>query len=290
MPDSRAFSQDIRPLKIVILNLMPTKITTETQLLRLLSNTPLQVEITLMTTSTYKPKNVPLEHLVSFYKTFEELRANKYDGMIITGAPVEQMDFEKVTYWEELKEIMDWAKTNVYSTLYICWGAQAGLYHHYGIPKYPLDKKIFGVFPHSKTWVKPVKLFRGFDDVFYVPHSRHTEIRKEDILAVPDLRLLSESDDSGVFAVSDLRGRKVFITGHPEYDPETLLKEYERDLSSGAKIDPPENYFRDNNPAHPPFVSWRSTAYLMFSNWLNYYVYQDTPFDLEELSKYDFSI
>ncbi|MFA7205185.1 MAG: homoserine O-succinyltransferase [Saccharofermentanales bacterium] len=284
MSHTRAFRQDIRPLKIVILNLMPTKIVTETQLLRLLSNTPLQIEVDLMMTSSYRPKNVSEEHLVSFYQTFDELKKNKYDGMIITGAPVEQMAFEEVAYWDELKEIMNWSKSNVYSTLHICWGAQAGLYHHYGIPKYDLPEKMFGIFPHSHKWNKPVKLFRGFDDVFYVPHSRHTEVRREDILKVSTLRLLSESLESGVFAVSDMKGRKIFITGHPEYDPDTLRGEYCRDVSKGLHIGMPRNYFPGDDPSERPMVSWRSTAYLLFSNWLNYYVYQDTPFDLEELS------
>lgn len=285
MSDTRAFSQDIRPLKIVILNLMPTKITTETQLLRLLSNTPLQIEVDLMMTSSYRPKNVSEEHLVNFYQTFNELKANRYDGMIITGAPVEQMEFEEVAYWDELKEIMDWSRTNVYSTMYICWGAQAGLYYHYGIKKRELDKKMFGVFSHYHKWERPVKLFRGIDDIFYVPHSRHTEISREDILKVPSLRLLSESSESGVFAVSDMNGRKIFLTGHPEYDPETLLKEYSRDKAKGLDIDVPKNYFPDDDPSQAPVVRWRSTAYLLFANWLNYYVYQDTPFDLSDLSE-----
>jgi homoserine O-succinyltransferase len=284
MSDTRAFKQDIRPLRIVILNLMPTKITTETQLLRLLSNTPLQIEVDLMMTCSYRPRNVSEEHLVSFYQTFDELKSNRYDGMIITGAPVEQMRFEEVAYWDELQSIMDWSRSNVYSTMYICWGAQAGLYHHYGIPKYDLPEKMFGVFAHFHKWNRPVKLFKGFDDIFYVPHSRHTEIRREDILKVPSLRLLSESPESGVFAVSDLKGRKIFITGHPEYDPDTLRGEYSRDKNKGFDIEVPMNYFPDNDPSAPPVVRWRSTAYLLFSNWLNYYVYQDTPFDLSDLS------
>ena len=262
---------------------MPTKIVTETQLLRLLSNTPLQIEVDLMTTSTYRPRNVPDEHLISFYQTFEELKDNRYDGMIITGAPVEKMPFEEVAYWDEMKAIMDWSRVNVYSTLYVCWGAQAGLYHHYGIPKYDLSKKMFGVFAHSHKWNKPVKLFRGFDDIFFVPHSRHTEVRREDILEVSSLRLLSESPESGVFAVSDLNGRKIFLTGHPEYDPDTLRSEYLRDISKGLDIGIPRNYFPDDDPSEAPVVRWRSTAYLLFSNWLNYYVYQDTPYDLSNL-------
>ncbi len=285
MPDTTAFKQDIRPLKILILNLMPTKITTETQLLRVLSNTPLQVEVDLMMTSTYRPKNVSDDHLINFYETFDDVRDRRYDGMIITGAPVENMPFEKVAYWDELARIMEWSKTHVYSTLHICWGAQAGLYYHYGVPKYDLPRKMFGIFPHGYRWNKPVKLFRGFDDIFYVPHSRHTEVRREDIVRIPQLRLLSESEESGVFAVSDLTGRKIFITGHPEYDPETLKTEYLRDLSRGLPIGMPMNYFPDDDPEQPPVVRWRSTAYLMFSNWLNYYVYQETPYDLSELTE-----
>ncbi|MHB1452827.1 MAG: homoserine O-acetyltransferase MetA [Saccharofermentanales bacterium] len=285
MPDTTAFKQDIRPLKILILNLMPTKITTETQLLRLLSNTPLQIEVDLIITSSYRPKNVSDDHLINFYETFQDVKDRKYDGMIITGAPVENMPFEEVAYWDELARIMEWSKTHVYSTLHICWGAQAGLFYHYGVPKYNLPKKMFGIFPHVHKWCKPVKLFRGFDDVFYVPHSRHTEVRRDDIAGIPQLRLLSESDESGVFAVSDLTGRKIFITGHPEYDPETLKTEYLRDLSKGMDIDMPRNYFPDNDPSLPPLVRWRSTAYLMFSNWLNYYVYQETPYDLNELTE-----
>lgn len=285
MPDTTAFKQDIRPLKILILNLMPTKIVTETQLLRLLSNTPLQIEVDLIMTASYRPKNVPEDHLVNFYETFGDVRDRRYDGMIITGAPVENMPFEEVAYWEELVQIMEWSKTHVYSTLHICWGAQAGLYHHYGIPKYDLPAKMFGVFPHVHKWSRPVKLFRGFDDVFFVPHSRHTEVRREDILAIPQLRLLSESDESGVFAVSDPTGRKIFITGHPEYDPETLKTEYLRDLAKGMDIAMPRNYFPDDAPDRAPLVRWRSTAYLMFSNWLNYYVYQETPFDLNDLTE-----
>ncbi|MHB8964307.1 MAG: homoserine O-succinyltransferase, partial [Saccharofermentanales bacterium] len=280
-----AFRQDIRPLKILILNLMPTKIVTETQLLRLLSNTPLQIEVDLMITSSYRPKNVSDDHLINFYETFHEVRDRRYDGMIITGAPVENMPFEEVAYWDELAQIMEWSKTHVYSTLHICWGAQAGLFYHYGIPKYNLPKKMFGIFPHVQKWSKPVKLFRGFDDEFYVPHSRHTEVRREDIVGIPQLRLLSESEESGVFAVSDLTGRKIFITGHPEYDPGTLKTEYLRDLGKGMDINLPRNYFPDDDPSLPPLVRWRSTAYLMFSNWLNYYVYQETPYDLNELTE-----
>ncbi len=285
MSHTRAFTQDIRPLRIVILNLMPTKIVTETQLLRLLSNTPLQIEVDLMVTSSYRPRHTSTEHLIKFYQTFDELKDNRYDGMIITGAPVEHLAFEEVAYWDELTRIMDWSKSHVYSTMHICWGAQAGLYHHYGIPKYDLPQKMFGIFPHSFKWSKPVKLFRGFNDVFYVPHSRHTELRKEDILKVADLRLLSESEESGVFAVSDMQGRKIFITGHPEYDLDTLKIEYVRDLDKGMDIPMPYNYFEKDDIRRPPVMKWRTTAYLLFSNWLNYYVYQDTPYDLSELTK-----
>ncbi|MBP7402019.1 MAG: homoserine O-succinyltransferase [Clostridia bacterium] len=284
MYEGRAYRQDIRPLRILILNLMPNKITTETQLLRLLSNSPLQVEVDLIYTATWNPRNTSQDHLVKFYETFDDVKDRRYDGMIITGAPVEHMPFEEVAYWEELCRIMDWSRDHVYSTLHICWGAQAGLYHHYGIPKHSLPRKVFGVFPHSMSYTRPVKLFRGFDDVFYVPHSRHTEIRREDILAVPGLRLLSESPLSGVYAVSDMTGRQIFLTGHSEYDPGTLRDEYERDLAKGLPIDIPYNYFPDDDPARPPCVSWRSSASLVFANWLNYYVYQMTPFNLEHLA------
>lgn len=283
MREKVAYRQDIRPLKILILNLMPTKIETETQLLRLLGNTPLQVEVDLLYTSTYKPKNISKEHLLNFYETFEDVAGRSYDGMVITGAPVEHLPFEDVVYWQELVQIMEWSKTHVYSTMYICWGAQAGLYYHYDIPKYALDKKMFGVFEHKSRWKKPVKLMRGFDDVFYVPHSRNTEVRKGDIRKVKDLRLIAESDESGVYAVSDLKGRKIFVTGHPEYDPDTLKKEYLRDLGKGLDIDIPKNYFQGDNPDAEPLVKWRSGANLLFSNWLNYYVYQETPYDLNEL-------
>jgi homoserine O-succinyltransferase/O-acetyltransferase len=283
MRDTVAYKQDIRPLRILILNLMPTKIETETQLLRLLGNSPLQVEVDFLYTSTYHPRNVSHDHLFNFYETFEEVAGRRYDGMIITGAPVEHLPFEEVVYWEELTAIMEWSLTHVYSTLHICWGAQAGLYYHYGIPKYSLERKVFGVFEHCNKWGKPVKLFRGFDDVYYIPHSRHTEVRREDILKVPDLRLIAESERSGVFAVTDLKGRKIFLTGHPEYDPDTLLKEYLRDKEKGLTLDYPENYFREDDPSKEPKVIWRSCANLLFSNWLNYYVYQETPYDLNEL-------
>ncbi|CUH94973.1 Homoserine O-succinyltransferase [Propionispora sp. 2/2-37] len=281
MHENRAYQQDIRPLKILLLNLMPTKIVTETQLLRLLGNSPLQVDIDFIYTATYEPKNTPQEHLIKFYETFEDVKTRKYDGMIITGAPIEQLPFEEVAYWDELCKIMEWSKTHVYSTLHICWGAQAGLYYHYGIPKYPLAEKMFGVFPHKK--VISDKLFRGFDDIFYVPHSRHTESRREDIEKVAGLRILSESDISGIYAVSDQKGRQFFITGHSEYDPLTLKGEYDRDISQGLPIKIPLNYYPNNDPAQVPIVLWRSAAHLLFSNWLNYYVYQETPFDLSAL-------
>lgn len=283
MYEDRAYTQDIRPLKILILNLMPTKITTETQLLRLLGNTPLQVEVDFMYTASYSPTNTPQEHLIKFYETFADVKERKYDGMIITGAPVEQMPFEEVAYWDELCQIMEWTKSHVYSTLHICWGAQAGLYYHYSVPKYDLPKKMFGVFPHKKNFTKRDKLFRGFDDVFYVPHSRHTEIRREDIETIPQLRILSESCISGVYAVASHSGRQFFITGHSEYDPLTLKSEYDRDVNQGLPIQIPYNYYPNDDPAQPPFVLWRSAAYLLFSNWLNYYVYQETPFDLAHL-------
>jgi homoserine O-succinyltransferase len=280
MYEDRAYTQDIRPLKLLLLNLMPTKITTETQLLRLLGNSPLQVEIDFMYTATYTPTNTPQEHLIKFYETFDDVKNRNYDGMIITGAPVEQLPFEQVTYWQELCEIMEWSKKHVYSTFHICWGAQAGLYYHYGIPKYDLPHKMFGVFPHKKMVTKQDKLFRGFDDIFYVPHSRHTEIRREDIEKVPPLNILSESDISGIYAVADLTGRQFFITGHSEYDPFTLKSEYDRDISQGLPIHIPSNYYPNEDPAQTPVVLWRSAANLLFSNWLNYYVYQETPYDL----------
>jgi len=284
MYENRAYRQDIRPIRILILNLMPNKIVTETQLLRLLGNTPLQVDVDLIYTASYSPRNTSTEHLTKFYETFDQVKDRRYDGMIITGAPVELMPFEEVAYWPELAEIMDWSCSHVYSTLHICWGAQAGLYHHYGIPKYDLPQKMFGVFAHSRSWTRPVKLFRGFDDVFHVPHSRYTEVRRSDIEKVPGLRILSESEVSGVYAVSDLKGRQIFLTGHSEYDPLTLKYEYERDTERGLAIDVPVNYFPDDDPGKPPVVIWRSSAYLLFANWLNYYVYQETPFDLSSLA------
>jgi homoserine O-succinyltransferase len=282
MNECRALHQDIRPLRIAILNLMPTKIATETQLLRLLGNIPIQVEVELLCTETYQPKNTPREHLLKFYKNFRQVKDQKFDGMIITGAPVEQLEFEDVEYWEELQEIMDFTIHNVFSTFHICWGAQAGLYHHYGIPKYPLPEKMFGVFPHTVN-DKRNKLVRGFDDVFYVPHSRYTEVRRKDIEKVKELEILSESEVAGVYLVASKDGRHIFATGHSEYDPLTLKAEYDRDIAAGLNIKVPQNYYPDDDPAKEPIVKWRGHANLLFSNWLNYYVYQETPFDLNEL-------
>lgn len=279
MRETQAIHQDIRPLQIVILNLMPIKITTETHLLRVLSNTPLQVEITLLNTKSHQSKNTPKEHLEAFYKTFDEIQNRKIDGMIITGAPIEHLEFEEVNYWDEVKLIMDYAKENVTSSLYICWGAQAGLYHFYGIPKYPLENKMFGIFDHDVK-DRNLPLVRGFDDFYPAPHSRHTEVRKEDILKVPELTLISESKEAGVYIVGDKVGKQFFITGHSEYDPLTLKSEYDRDLQKGLKIDVPRNYFPNDDPTKSPIVRWRSHANLLFSNWLNYYVYQQTPYDL----------
>lgn len=284
MDEDRAYSQDIRPLRILLLNLMPTKIVTETQLLRLLGNSPLQVEFDFIYTASYAPKNTPQEHLVKFYETFAAVKDRNYDGMIITGAPVEQMPFEEVVYWPELQEIMDWSSKHVYSTLYICWGAQAALYHYYGVPKYDLPQKMFGVFPHTVN-IKEKMLFRGFDDVFYAPHSRHTEVKREDIEKVPQLCILSESAEAGVFAVTDKKHRRLFLTGHSEYDPLTLKAEYDRDVSQGLPIQVPANYYPNDDPSQMPVVRWRSAANLLFSNWLNYYVYQGTPFDLNRLNE-----
>jgi homoserine O-succinyltransferase len=282
MTERRAVHQDIRPLKIAILNLMPKKIETETQLLRLIGNTPIQVEVELIHPKTYRSKNTPQEHLLTFYKTFDDIKYQKFDGMIITGAPVEHLEFEEVAYWDELKEIMDYTRNNVTSTIHICWGAQAGLYHHFGIPKYKLDEKMFGVFPHTVN-NRRTKLLRGFDDKFWVPHSRHTEVRREDILEVPELEILSESDVAGVYLVATEDGKQIFITGHSEYDPETLKNEYERDLSKGLDIKLPENYFKNDDPQNEPVVRWRGHANLLFSNWLNYYVYQETPYNICEI-------
>lgn len=282
MTEERATHQDIRPLKIAILNLMPTKIVTETQLLRLLGNSPIQVDVVLLHPQTYTSRNTPEEHLINFYNTFDDVKEERFDGLIITGAPVEQLEFEEVAYWEELKRIMEWSLRNVYSTLHICWGAQAGLYYHFGIPKYPLDEKMFGVFPH-KVNKKNVMLLRGFDDEFYAPHSRHTEIRREDIEKVNELEILSESDEAGIYIVKTKGGRHIFVTGHSEYDPLTLKSEYDRDAAKGLDIKVPRNYFPGDDPAKAPVVRWRGHANLLFANWLNYYVYQETPFDLNEL-------
>ena len=279
MTQNRAITQDIRPLEIVVLNLMPTKVVTETQLSRLLGNTPLQVRLELMHTSSHVSKNVAQEHLLAFYKSFDELKHRKFDGMVITGAPVEQMEFEDVDYWQELCEIMEWSKTNVHSTFHICWGAQAGLYYHYGIKKYPLKEKLFGVFEHQVDYKRSI-LLRGFDDSFWVPHSRHTTVHREEIESVPGLRVLASSEKAGVYAVASREGRQIFITGHSEYDPETLKTEYLRDKNQGLPIHVPENYFPGDDDTKPPLVRWRGHANLLFSNWLNYFVYQTTPYDI----------
>lgn len=282
MTETRATTQDIRPLKILIVNLMPKKIETETQLARVLGNTPLQVEMELIHTKSHQSKNVAEEHLLSFYKTFDEVRNQKFDGMIITGAPVEHMEFEEVEYWQELCEIMEWSKTHVHSTFHICWGAQAGLYYHYGIQKKPVPEKLFGVFPHRVEYKQSI-LFRGFDDVFYVPQSRHTTVLREDIERVKELKILASSKQTGVYAVSSKNGRQIFITGHSEYDPDTLKNEYLRDLSQGKPIGKPYNYFEDDDEQKEPVVTWRAHANLLYSNWLNYFVYQSTPYDLQQV-------
>ena len=283
MSHTRAVTQDIRPLKILVLNLMPTKIDTETQLSRVLGNTPLQVELELIHTKTHVSKNTSEEHLLAFYKTFDQIKDNNYDGMIITGAPVEKMPFEEVEYWEELCQIMEWSKTHVYSTLHICWGAQAGLYYHWGIDKVELPKKLSGIYPHKVDYKRSI-LFRGFDDVFYVPHSRYTTVRREEIEANPKLRVLASSEEAGVMTVTALRGRQIFVFGHAEYDPDTLKKEYLRDIALRPDTPVPFNYFPDDDPTQAPIVRWRSAANLLFSNWLNYFVYQTTPYDLMQLS------
>lgn len=282
MTENRAFHQDIRPLRIAILNLMPTKITTETQLLRLLGNTPLQVEAVLLQPKSHHSKNTPEEHLRTFYQTFDQVHHQKFDGMIITGAPVEQLDFAEVNYWEELTGIMDWTQHHVFSTLHICWAAQAGLFYYYQVPKYPLPTKMFGVFEHQVNQ-KYTKLLRGFDDRFFAPHSRHTEVRREDIVKVRELEILSESEAAGIYIVASKDGRQVFVTGHSEYDPLTLKSEYDRDLGKGLPIDVPRNYYPNDDPLKEPIVKWRSHANLLFNNWLNYYVYQETPFDINEI-------
>jgi homoserine O-succinyltransferase len=279
MDESKAYHQDIRPLRIAILNLMPTKETTETQLLRLIGNTPLQVEAVLLHPKTHRSKNTSAEHLEAFYKTFDDISNEYYDGLIITGAPVEHLPFEDVNYWEELQEIMDWSKKYVTSTFHICWAAQAGLYHHYDVPKYDLEHKMFGVFPHTID-KRNVSLLRGFDEQFYVPQSRHTEVRLEDIEPIGDLEILSSSPDSGVYIVASKDGRQIFVTGHSEYDPTSLKAEYDRDVAKGLEIELPKNYYPGNNPNAVPLSTWRAHANLLYSNWLNYYVYQQTPFDL----------
>ena len=283
MDADRAYSQDIRTLRLLILNLMPIKNVTETQLLRLLGNTPLQTEVDFIYTESYTPGHTSPEYLTEFYGTFAEVRHKKYDGFIITGAPVELMPFEEVAYWDEVAEIMEWSKTHVYSTFHICWGAQAGLYYHYGIPKYQVSPKVFGVYKHHLC-VKNEKLFRGFDDEFYVPHSRHTEVRKEDILKVPELTILAEAEGSAcIYEIANLPKRQFFITGHAEYDPLSLKQEYDRDKKAGLDINIPYNYYPDDDPSKQPVVRWRSVANLLFSNWLNYYVYQETPYELDSL-------
>lgn len=282
MTQNRASTQDIRPLEIVLLNLMPTKIATETQFTRLLGNTPLQVRLELMHTTSHKSKNVSQDHLLNFYKSFEELKDRKFDGMVITGAPVEHMDFEDVDYWEELCRIMEWSKTHVHSTIHICWGAQAGLYYHYGIQKHQMEKKMFGVFKHKADYKRSI-LLRGFDDTFWVPQSRHTTVYREDIEAVPGLKILASSDECGVYAVSSKGGRQIFVTGHSEYDADTLKNEYLRDKNLGLPIDMPVNYFTDDDDAKEPIVRWRGHAHLLFSNWLNYFVYQTTPYDIMDI-------
>ena len=287
MDADRAYAQDIRPLKILILNLMPIKPVTETQLLRLLGNTPLQVEVDFIYTSTYTPKHTPKDYLTEFYGTFDDVRRNNYDGFIMTGAPLELVEYEDVTYWQELVEIMNWSKTHVWSTFYLCWGAFAGLYYRYGITKHILTEKISGVYKH-RLCVEHEKLLRGFDDEFYVPHSRYADVHREDIEKVPALTILPESDEIGVYAVADLEARQFFITGHAEYDPNTLQNEYERDVRAGLNPKVPQNYFPDDNPARRPVVKWRSVAHLLFANWLNYYVYQETPYELEAISSKSF--
>lgn len=283
MSQKRATAQDIRPLKILILNLMPTKTVTETQLLRMIGNTPIQVDITLLRTESHDASHVSPEHMKTFYKVWRDIKQNYYDGFIITGAPVENMEFEEVDYWPELVNIMDWSLTHVYSTFHICWGAQAALYHFYGVPKYPLKEKLFGVFHHRvRECAKLDPLFRGFDDVFYAPHSRHTKNRAEDIEKVPELEILADSKEAGPYVIRAMNGRQIFVTGHSEYDADTLKKEYERDVKANKPISIPVNYFEDDDPAKEPVVLWRSHANLLYYNWLNYYVYQGTPFDVDK--------
>lgn len=284
MTETRAITQDIRPLKILLLNLMPKKIETETQLSRLLGNSPLQVDLELIHTKSHKSKNTSAEHLLAFYKTFDDVKDKTFDGMIITGAPVELLPFEEVEYWDELCTIMEWTKTHVHSTFHICWGAQAGLYYHFGIDKKPLDKKMFGIFPHKADYKRSI-LFRGFDDVFMVPHSRHTTVDIEDIKKCEGLKILASSKEAGVYAMSTAEGKQIFITGHSEYDANTLANEYFRDLNEGKPIEIPKNYFPDDNPENEPVVTWRSHANLLYSNWLNYFVYQTTPYDIKDINK-----
>ena len=284
MPETRAQTQQIRPLRIALLNLMPTKIVTETQLSRLLGNTPLQVELELVQVSSHKSKNTSEEHMLAFYKTFDEVADQYYDGMIIPGAPVEQMPFEQVEYWEELCRIMEWTKTHVHSTFHICWGAQAGLFYHFGIDKVPLEKKMFGVFPHKVVYKNPI-LLRGFDDEFYVPHSRHTTIRREDVAAMPEIKILAESEEAGLYAMATQGGKQVFITGHSEYDWDTLNREYVRDKNAGLPIEVPKNYFPNDDDTQMPVVRWRGHANLLYSNWLNYFVYQSTPYDVMAIGR-----
>ena len=287
--ERRAVTQDIRPLRILLLNLMPTKIVTETQLARLLGNSPLQVELELIMTRSRESRNTSREHMLSFYKTFDDVRHQHFDGMVITGAPVEQMDFEQVDYWQELCEIMEWSKTHVTSTFHICWGAQAGLYYHFGVKKLPLDKKLFGVFEH-RVERRSSMLLRGFDDTFFVPHSRHTTIDRSDIEAVPELKILASSEEAGIYAVATDKGRQIFITGHSEYDSDTLRLEYERDKKAGLPIDVPKNYFPGDDDTQPPRVTWRSHANLIYTNWLNYYVYQRTPYIIDDIAKEKFTL
>lgn len=282
MTETRAITQDIRPLKILLLNLMPKKIETETQLSRILGNTPLQIELTLIRMKSHVSQNTAQDHLLAFYSTFDDVRKDKFDGMIITGAPVELKEFEEVDYWEELCEIMEWSKTHVHSTLHICWGAQAGLYYHFGIKKRLMDKKLFGVYPHRADYALSM-LLRGFDDVFYVPHSRYTYVERSDIEAIPGLKILASSEKAGVHIISTIGGRQFFVMGHAEYDPLTLDAEYRRDAAAGLDTAIPENYYPDDNPDNPPIVNWRSHGSLLYTNWLNYFVYQSTPYDLETL-------
>ena len=282
MDDSRAQHQDIRPLRVAVLNLMPVKIVTETDLIRLLSNTPLQLELDLVKIMAHTPKNTPVEHMQAFYSDFDKIKHKKYDGLIVTGAPVEQLEFQDVTYWDEMKTILDWADHNVQSSLFICWASMAALYHYYGIPKYALDEKMFGVFHHTaKNSLLPI--FRGFDDEFHMPHSRYTEIRAEDIEKIPNLEVISESDESGVGIVKDKGGRKIFVTGHFEYSTYNLHEEYQRDLAKGLPIKMPKHYYKKNNPEKNPVVRWRGHANLFFQNWLNYYVYQETPYNIDDI-------